>query len=350
MVLAGVLLAAPAIARAANCTPDPSWGTPNTAYAEQVAVQLNQQRAANGLGPLLVSPLLTNSAEWKSLHMAHYGYLDHNDPAPPVARTAEDRMADCGYTFQVAIGENIADGFSTPSSVVAAWMGSDGHRANILGASFTVMGVGVAADSSGFEFWTVDFGGYTDPGSVAAGADPTPPPAPAPPQPVTTAPPPSTASTPTASTPTTSTTKTGGGTTTSGGSTGGGGSSAKGASAQAGSVVAPVTLASHLVAEPDRVKAHPGKVEDPASPAERRQPGVRPASHRPRAAPAARQPCPRDARRTQDPAAAPAPRARDEAARVPRHHGIGRGGPGRGHDRHRSRLRPQGRRLSPCGR
>ena len=261
MVLAGVLLAAPAIARAANCTPDPSWGTPNTAYAEQVAVQLNQQRAANGLGPLLVSPLLTNSAEWKSLHMAHYGYLDHNDPAPPVARTAEDRMADCGYTFQVAIGENIADGFSTPSSVVAAWMGSDGHRANILGASFTVMGVGVAADSSGFEFWTVDFGGYTDPGSVAAGADPTPPPAPAPPQPVTAAPPPATTSTPTASTPTTSTTKTGGGTTTSGGSTGGGGSSAKGASAQVGSVVAPVTLASHLVAEPDRVKAHPGKVK-----------------------------------------------------------------------------------------
>ena len=175
MVLAGVLLAAPAIARAANCTPDPAWGTPNTAYAAQVAVQLNQQRAANGLGPLLVSPLLTTSAEWKSLHMAYYGYLDHNDPAPPVARTAEDRIADCGYTFQVAIGENIADGFSSPSSVVAAWMGSDGHRANILGASFTVMGVGVAADSSGAEFWTVDFGGYTDPGSVSAGADPTPP-------------------------------------------------------------------------------------------------------------------------------------------------------------------------------
>jgi uncharacterized protein YkwD len=260
--LVSALLVAPAIARADNCTPDSSWGTPNTAYAEQVAVQLNQQRAANGLGPLLVSPLLTNSAEWKSLHMAFYDYLDHSDPAPPVARTAEDRIADCGYTFPVEIGENIAEGFSTPSSVVAAWMGSEGHRDNILGASFTVMGVGAATDASGAYFWTVDFGGFTDPGSVAAGADPTPTPTPAPTKPVTTTSPPttSTGSTPTTSTATPTPT---GGTTTVGGSTTGGGSEKKSgsASAQAGGIAAPVTLASHLVAMPDSVKAHPGKVK-----------------------------------------------------------------------------------------
>jgi uncharacterized protein YkwD len=261
--LVGAMLVAPTIARADNCTPDPSWGTPNTAYAEQVAVQLNQQRAANGLGPLLVSPLLTDSAVWKSLHMAFYDYLDHSDPAPPVARTAEDRIADCGYTFPVTVGENIAEGFPTPSSVVSAWMGSEGHRENILGTSFTVMGVGAATDASGAYFWTVDFGGFTDPGSVAAGADPTPTPTPTPTQPVptqpvtTTAPPPSSTPTGTTSTGTTATT------TTAGTTTAGGGTSKKGSTPPEGlnGIGTPVTLASHLVAMPDKVKAHPGRAK-----------------------------------------------------------------------------------------
>jgi uncharacterized protein YkwD len=259
--LASALLAAPAVARAANCTPDPSWGTPNRAYAEQVAVQLNQQRAANGLGPLLVSPLLTDSAEWKSLHMAYYGYLGHDDPAPPVARAADQRMYDCGYTFEVTIGEDIADGFSTPSSVVAAWMGSAGHRANILGTAFTVMGVGVASDASGFPYWTVDFGGYTDPGSVSAGADPTP--APTPTQPPATTPPPATTSTPTttASTPTTASPKPLGGATTVGGGSTGGGTAKSGPASPQSDIGTPVSLASDLVAEPDHVRAHPGKVK-----------------------------------------------------------------------------------------
>jgi uncharacterized protein YkwD len=259
--LVSALFIAPAVARAANCTPDPAWGTPNAAYAAQVAVQLNQQRAANGLGPLVVSPLLTNSAEWKSLHMAYYGYLDHSDPAPPVARTADVRIADCGYTFEAAIGENIAEGFNTPSSVMSAWMGSEGHRENILGASFTAMGVGVATSPGGTYFWTVDFGGYADPGSVAAGADPTPAPAPAAPpapsKPVATTPP-STTSPPTGSTPTTATpTPTGGTTTVGGGSTSGG--SDKKSGAPGGQLGEPVSLASHLVAMPDAAKLHPGR-------------------------------------------------------------------------------------------
>jgi uncharacterized protein YkwD len=50
-------------------------------------------------------------------------------------------MAAAGYTYSAA-AENIAAGFPTPQSVVAAWMNSSGHRANILNCELTETGVG----------------------------------------------------------------------------------------------------------------------------------------------------------------------------------------------------------------
>ena len=42
-------------------------------------------------------------------------------------------------------------GYSTPEAVVNAWMHSEGHRANILSANFTTLGVGYVADG---RYWT----------------------------------------------------------------------------------------------------------------------------------------------------------------------------------------------------
>jgi uncharacterized protein YkwD len=184
--LAFALLAAPAIARADNCTPGANWGTLDRSSAQQVAVQLNQERAANGLGALAVSPTLTASAEWKSLHMGFYNYFDHPDPAPPVARSPGQRMLDCGYPSEYT-GENIAAGYNTVASVMDGWMNSPGHRANILGTGYAVMGVGVGITAGGTYYWTVDFGAVADAGSVPAGTAPTPP-APAPVAPAAPAP------------------------------------------------------------------------------------------------------------------------------------------------------------------
>jgi uncharacterized protein YkwD len=184
LLLAFALLLAPAIARAGTCTPDASWGRLDTAIGQEVAVQLNQQRAANGLAPLALSPTLTAAAQWKSLHMAYYGYFDHSDPAPPVARTAGQRMSDCGYPSAYN-GEDIAEGFDTASSVMTAWMNSPGHRANILGP-FVVMGIGAGIDARGQYYWTVDFGGVADAGTVPVGTQPA---TPVPTTPTTTAPP-----------------------------------------------------------------------------------------------------------------------------------------------------------------
>jgi uncharacterized protein YkwD len=62
-------------------------------------------------------------------------------------------MKSFGITYRSA-GENIARGQRSPKEVVTAWMNSAGHRANILNASFTQIGVGYVADG---HYWTQMF-------------------------------------------------------------------------------------------------------------------------------------------------------------------------------------------------
>ena len=61
-----------------------------------------------------------------------------------------DMMKSFGITYNYA-GENIAMGYSSPEAVMTAWMNSAGHRANILSANFTTLGVGYGADGG---YWT----------------------------------------------------------------------------------------------------------------------------------------------------------------------------------------------------
>ena len=63
--------------------------------------------------------------------------FDHTRPDGTTCFTALD---DAGIRYSTA-GENIAAGYSTPEQVVNGWMNSEGHRANILNAGFTTIGV-----------------------------------------------------------------------------------------------------------------------------------------------------------------------------------------------------------------
>ena len=157
-----------------SCTPGADWGQLDRDAAARVLALVNDHRRSLGLGDLAASASLTHAAEWKSLHMGHYGYFDHDDPGPPVARTFAQRLTDCGADGN-GFGENIAAGQPTPESVVSAWLASPGHRENIERPIYTASGIGVAS-VSGRLFWTEDFGaGTSDLASVAtAGSSPTP--------------------------------------------------------------------------------------------------------------------------------------------------------------------------------
>jgi uncharacterized protein YkwD len=148
---------------AADCTPGADWGQPRQSLAPAVLELVNAHRATLGLSQLKLSPTLTAAAVWKARHMARYGYFGHDDPAPPVARSVFDRIRACGYAGAYA-GENIAAGYRTPATVMQAWLLSPGHRANIEGSSWTVIGLGIAQASNGALYWVQEFGSSDDSG------------------------------------------------------------------------------------------------------------------------------------------------------------------------------------------
>jgi uncharacterized protein YkwD len=61
------------------------------------------------------------------------------------------------YDYRM-IGENLAAGFTSASSVVSGWMNSEGHRANILKEDYTEIGIGIKKDSAGRLYWVQIFG------------------------------------------------------------------------------------------------------------------------------------------------------------------------------------------------
>jgi len=74
-----------AAAPVGDCQAGTDWPASLPATAADVVERVNAHRADRGLAPLAVSPTLTAAAEWKARHVAHYGYMQHDDPAPEAA-------------------------------------------------------------------------------------------------------------------------------------------------------------------------------------------------------------------------------------------------------------------------
>ena len=132
-------------------TDKPSASVTNTStYEQQVIDLINEIRVKNGLSPLTENTALSRCAKAKSQDMHDKRYFSHQSPT---YGSPFDMMKQFGITYRTA-GENIAMGQSTPQAVVNAWMNSKGHRANILNASFTQIGMGYVADG---HYWTQQF-------------------------------------------------------------------------------------------------------------------------------------------------------------------------------------------------
>jgi uncharacterized protein YkwD len=151
-------------------------------FEERVVEIVNQERAAVGLPPLKGASELELSSGDHSFNMADRDFFAHCDP--DTKESPFDRMEAAGYIWSAA-AENIAGGFATPEDVMAGWMASEGHRANILDDAFDFreMGVGyfeqpgddnnVRLDQDGdctddgtrsalVHYWTQNFGRRSD--------------------------------------------------------------------------------------------------------------------------------------------------------------------------------------------
>lgn len=146
------------------------------AYATSVShsgllAATNQQRSAHGLGALALNSQLNNGAQAKANHMVAKNYWSHTAPD---GTEPWYFFTQAGYNYQRA-GENLAYGFDNNNEIIDAWMGSAGHKANILG-NYKDVGFGFTNGGSyqGGEF-TVVVAFY--------GLAPSPPPPPPPPTP-----------------------------------------------------------------------------------------------------------------------------------------------------------------------
>ena len=124
-----------------------------TSYEQEVIRLVNEIRAENGLKVLTYDWELARVARYKSQDMKDNKYFSHTSP---VYGTPFQMIKNFGISYRSA-GDNLAKGYATPQAVVNGWMNSSGHRANILNANYTHIGVGYV---SGGNYWTQMFISY----------------------------------------------------------------------------------------------------------------------------------------------------------------------------------------------
>lgn len=111
----------------------------NYTKAIKVVELTNKERTANGLKPYIMDSTLMELAMIRAAEMKGIKSMTHTRPnGEPGSRIIYD-----AWGIILRTGENIAHGQSSAEDVVAQWMTSPGHRANILDKYFNRMGAGM---------------------------------------------------------------------------------------------------------------------------------------------------------------------------------------------------------------
>ena len=103
--------------------------------AAAAASMISGYRSNNGLPAVTLDPELTRLAEAQAALMAKRDRLDHNTGKPFVAR-----LKASGYDAKRA-AENIGAGYHTLAEAFSGWRDSAPHRANMLLAGATRIGI-----------------------------------------------------------------------------------------------------------------------------------------------------------------------------------------------------------------
>lgn len=142
LLIAATLFASPAFACA---LPD---GVADVKRA--IATEWNAERNAGRLGALARERTLEDAAQSHACDMAEKKAMSH------IGSDGDDlraRLASARYNYRFA-NENIGN-FSNPDGAVKWWMGSSGHRNNILARGVVEFGIGVALGQDGRTYMAV---------------------------------------------------------------------------------------------------------------------------------------------------------------------------------------------------
>jgi uncharacterized protein YkwD len=163
LVLGGPIAIAAALAGCAAPAPPSSEPTfyqnlarPDAAVdADAAASMISGYRSNNGLSPVSVDPELMRMASEQARAMAAHDKMEHD-----VGRPFRDRIRNSPFRNTVAV-ENISAGYHTLAEAFSGWRDSPPHRANMLNASVTRIGIAAAyAPGSKYKvFWALILAG-----------------------------------------------------------------------------------------------------------------------------------------------------------------------------------------------
>jgi uncharacterized protein YkwD len=106
--------------------------------------------------PLTANATLEHAAAQYARELADYGFMSHtgHDGSSPAQRITRS-----GYRWR-EVGENLASGIMTADAVVAGWLQSPEHCANLMDPAFRQMGVAYAVNphNEAGVYWALEFG------------------------------------------------------------------------------------------------------------------------------------------------------------------------------------------------
>lgn len=112
--------------------------SPPSFSVEELFNLTNERRVEADRKPLLLDPVLNDSAQRKCEDMVATGIADHN----------LQELRNLADNLNRAIGENLAEGYFTSASVITAWDESPTHRENLLDSDWRRIGFGLCDSHS----------------------------------------------------------------------------------------------------------------------------------------------------------------------------------------------------------
>jgi uncharacterized protein YkwD len=124
----------------------------SAAHAASPAELISSYRLAHGEGKVTLDPALNRIAQEQAKAMAARDVMDH-----AVLRPLSDRVANLKAE---RAAENLAQGDDTFAKALAQWIGSYGHRKNLLMHEATRVGIASAkSPKSGETYWAMVIAG-----------------------------------------------------------------------------------------------------------------------------------------------------------------------------------------------
>ena len=128
-----------------------AFAYPLTAEAASPAEMISHYRLAHGEGKVATDPALNRIAQEQAGAMAARDRMDH-----AVAKPFADRVANLNAE---RAAENLAQGDATFAKALDQWIGSYGHRSNLLMHEGTRVGIASARSKSGEIYWAMVIAG-----------------------------------------------------------------------------------------------------------------------------------------------------------------------------------------------